>query len=267
VMLRVVGIPSRNVTGFVGGSYNRFGQYYSVREGDAHSWVEAWIDGVGWKRYDPTPPSGAQPLAAAGGWFATVRDMLEAMSRTWDRRVVRYDLQQQVWLLGGMRTRAADATMSIRRFTSRATTSKGGVVALTVVGVAVVGAAIWYIRRRRRGEGPKKADRPSAAARRVREATALYEALDAAMLQAGVGRTPGMPPLKHAQGLQAARHPLAGDIRAVTDRYLRARFGGESLEPGEKRELEQRIARIRTRGPDAALRVVRPPVKSDGAAA
>lgn len=267
VMLRVVGIPSRNVTGFVGGSYNRFGQYYSVREGDAHSWVEAWIDGVGWKRFDPTPPSGAQPLAAAGGWFATVRDMLEAMSRTWDRRVVRYDLQQQVWLLGGMRTRAADATMSIRRFTSSATTSKGGVVALTIVGVAVVGAAIWYVRRRRRGEGPRKADRPSAAAKRVREATALYEALDAAMLQAGVGRTPGTPPLKHAQGLQAARHPLAGDIRAVTDRYLRARFGGESLQPGEKRELEQRIARIRTRGPDAALRVVRPPVKSDGAAA
>ena len=50
ILLRVAGVPTRNVTGFVGGSYNRFGQYYSVREGDAHSWVEAWIDGSGWKR-------------------------------------------------------------------------------------------------------------------------------------------------------------------------------------------------------------------------
>jgi transglutaminase-like putative cysteine protease len=37
LMLRTVGIPSRNVTGFVGGTWNRFGRYYAVREGDAHS--------------------------------------------------------------------------------------------------------------------------------------------------------------------------------------------------------------------------------------
>ncbi len=32
------------MTGFVGGTWNRFGRYYAVREGDAHSWVEAYID-------------------------------------------------------------------------------------------------------------------------------------------------------------------------------------------------------------------------------
>ncbi len=65
LMLRAVGIPSRNVTGFVGGTYNRFGQYYAVRQGDAHSWVEAYIaDSArpGWVTFDPTPPAGAQPL-------------------------------------------------------------------------------------------------------------------------------------------------------------------------------------------------------------
>ena len=59
VMLRTVGIPSRNVTGFVGGTWNRFGRYYAVREGDAHSWVEAYIDDPGrptWQTFDPTPP-------------------------------------------------------------------------------------------------------------------------------------------------------------------------------------------------------------------
>ncbi|MDB5217935.1 MAG: Transglutaminase-like enzyme putative cysteine protease, partial [Myxococcaceae bacterium] len=44
LMLRELAIPSRNVTGFVGGTYNRFGRYYAVREGDAHSWVEAYFD-------------------------------------------------------------------------------------------------------------------------------------------------------------------------------------------------------------------------------
>ena len=61
LMLREIGIPSRNVTGFVGGTYNRFGRYYAVREGDAHSWVEAYLDDPirGWVTFDPTPTAGA----------------------------------------------------------------------------------------------------------------------------------------------------------------------------------------------------------------
>jgi transglutaminase-like putative cysteine protease len=61
VMLRSLGIPARNVTGFVGGTYNRFSRSYVVRQGDAHSWVEVWVDGSGWLRFDPTPPSDAAP--------------------------------------------------------------------------------------------------------------------------------------------------------------------------------------------------------------
>ena len=37
MMLRELGIPSRNVTGFVGGTYNRVSRSYTVRQGDAHS--------------------------------------------------------------------------------------------------------------------------------------------------------------------------------------------------------------------------------------
>src|SRR6185369_9910820 len=59
IMLRTLEVPTRNVTGFVGGSYNRFGKFYAVRQGDAHSWVEAWIDEYGWLTFDPTPPADA----------------------------------------------------------------------------------------------------------------------------------------------------------------------------------------------------------------
>jgi len=41
VMLRTVGVPTRNVTGFIGGSYNRFGKFYAVRQGDAIGAVES----------------------------------------------------------------------------------------------------------------------------------------------------------------------------------------------------------------------------------
>ncbi|NIP29463.1 MAG: hypothetical protein GTN99_01830, partial [Candidatus Dadabacteria bacterium] len=40
VLLRLNGIPSRIVNGFIGGTWNEHGNFYLVRESDAHSWVE-----------------------------------------------------------------------------------------------------------------------------------------------------------------------------------------------------------------------------------
>lgn len=55
ILLRINGIPARVVGGYKGGIYNKLGGYYLVRQKDAHMWVEAFIDGKGWVRYDPTP--------------------------------------------------------------------------------------------------------------------------------------------------------------------------------------------------------------------
>src|SRR5262249_54604531 len=98
VLLRIAGVPTRNVSGFVGGKYNRFGGVYAVRHGDAHSWVEAYIEGHGWVTFDPTPSDGAQPLADEGGFLGLMRDMFEAVSQGWDRYVVGYDLPTQMSL-------------------------------------------------------------------------------------------------------------------------------------------------------------------------
>src|SRR5690606_23943302 len=78
VMLRTLGVPSRNVTGFIGGTWNRFGRFYAVRQGDAHSWVEVFLPDVGWTRFDPTPASPAAPVAEIHGFAAFLRDVIEA---------------------------------------------------------------------------------------------------------------------------------------------------------------------------------------------
>jgi protein-glutamine gamma-glutamyltransferase len=257
ILLRVAGVPTRNVTGFVGGTYNRFGHYYSVREGDAHSWVEAWIDGAGWRRFDPTPPSGAQPLADSAGMLATIRDMLEAVSRTWDHRVVRYDLQQQIWLFGGMRLRAAHATTSFKAFSVKVSNNRASAVVLVVLIAGATAFGFWVWLRRRTARAAKGKQKPTEAARRAREATQLYEALDAAMTAVGIGRTPGVPPLKHANAVTLAGHPQAPDVAAVTDRYLRARFGNEPLEREERGALDLRIQRVRMKRTESHFRIVR----------
>lgn len=60
ILARAAGIPSRIVTGFYGGQYNQYGNFFTFAQEDAHSWVEAWVQGKGWVRFDPTqviPPS------------------------------------------------------------------------------------------------------------------------------------------------------------------------------------------------------------------
>ncbi len=54
-LLRMGGIPARIVTGFRGGSWNPWLRTITVRDSDAHAWVEAWDErGRHWIRFDPT---------------------------------------------------------------------------------------------------------------------------------------------------------------------------------------------------------------------
>ncbi len=53
-MLRAVGIPARVVVGYQGGEYNPIGNYYLIRQSDAHAWAEVWLEKRGWVRVDPT---------------------------------------------------------------------------------------------------------------------------------------------------------------------------------------------------------------------
>lgn len=60
VMARALGIPSRVILGFAPGDVERAAdgsEIIVVRERNAHSWVELWMDDQGWVRFDPTPRS------------------------------------------------------------------------------------------------------------------------------------------------------------------------------------------------------------------
>ena len=53
VLARAAGIPTRVVTGYQGAEFNPLGDYWIVRQSNAHAWAEAWLDGR-WVRFDPT---------------------------------------------------------------------------------------------------------------------------------------------------------------------------------------------------------------------
>lgn len=53
-VLRAAGVPARVVAGYQGGEVNPAGDYLTVRQYQAHAWVEYWQAGVGWRSADPT---------------------------------------------------------------------------------------------------------------------------------------------------------------------------------------------------------------------
>tara|TARA_Y100000768_G_scaffold385945_1_gene373194 strand:- start:14665 stop:16551 length:1887 start_codon:yes stop_codon:yes gene_type:complete len=53
IILRLNKIPTRLISGFQGGIYNKVGGYYQVTSNDAHAWVE-YYENNNWQRVDPT---------------------------------------------------------------------------------------------------------------------------------------------------------------------------------------------------------------------
>jgi transglutaminase-like putative cysteine protease len=65
VMARQLGIPTRVVNGFSHGHFDGAKNAWVVNGEDAHSWVQAYLPGLGWISFDPTP--GFVPLSVGGG--------------------------------------------------------------------------------------------------------------------------------------------------------------------------------------------------------
>ncbi|MCE5194221.1 MAG: DUF3488 and transglutaminase-like domain-containing protein [Nitrospiraceae bacterium] len=98
LMLRALGIPSRIVTGFLNGEKNEYGNYIIVRQSDAHSWVEAVIDGK-WKRFDPTPPAPPTTTPSAYSLF------LDSLRMKWYSYVVSFSSADQKQLFSNFSLR------------------------------------------------------------------------------------------------------------------------------------------------------------------
>jgi len=239
LMLRSLGIPSRNVTGFIGGTYNKYGEFYAVRQGDAHSWVEAYIKGRGWMTFDPTPSSAAVPLSEMNSVLATVRDIYEAISQRWNQNVLGYDLRQQVSLLESLRSRNKSTQNLLRAPQTR--------VLLALLGLLLAGGSAFWLYQRRRKRLPSGARAPKHLSKSARLATRLYELLDRAMASIGIARSTSMPPLRHALGLHERNHPLAEELLSLTKIYLSARYGEEAVSADDGRRFERRIRQLKER--------------------
>jgi protein-glutamine gamma-glutamyltransferase len=92
IMLRCLGIPARLVNGFRAGEYNNIGSNWTVRQHDAHSWVEAYFAPYGWIEFDPTPSEPQRPKSAI---IRFVSNLTDAIDLWWWESIVNYDYLKQ----------------------------------------------------------------------------------------------------------------------------------------------------------------------------
>ena len=243
ILLREVGVPTRNVTGFSGAHYNAYGRYWSVLSGDAHAWVEVYLPREGWVTFDPTPP-GDDAMGPASSLLAEMRALTDAMRARWQEWIIGYDLRSQrdlarslgAWL-GGSDRSTGTRTSEGRREQPSPWRVIGIVIALIAAAIAIDRGYRYLLRGR-----TKKTERPIDAS--AREIVAIYRALEKEMARLGVPRPDNVTPLAHLRAL--AGSPVAEIATRITNRYVEARFGGAVIPPIEMRALRSEVERLRT---------------------
>lgn len=148
ILLRTLGIPARLVSGFRGGEVNTWSQTWTVRQRDAHAWVEARTETT-WQRYDPTPLD--EGAGASSGWADSMRIGLDWLELKWLQWVIAFDAYDQRLLLRDaqrwLAARLAQALLVADELEARPGPTAAGALGV----VALAGAAWAALRRRRRG--------------------------------------------------------------------------------------------------------------------
>lgn len=150
-LMRAAGVPARVVTGYAGGYRNPVGDYWIVRNSDAHAWAEVWLDGRGWVRVDPTAAVAPERIydtvadrmpGRIGGFdgFSGLWNTADWLRRGWNDFVLGFNADRQSRMLQWLGVRRLDATTLALIF--------------AVVSLIALGWMLWWLRRGERERDP-----------------------------------------------------------------------------------------------------------------
>jgi len=242
VMLRTLGIPARIVNGFMTGEWNEYGSYWAIRQSDAHSWVEAFVDGRGWVAFDPTPRS--QVRYSRRGLVGSAQRFWDALAARWNRYVLNFRGSDQIAIYGWVAQLVVSVT-SLAAGTADRLEASG--LWLIVLFLAVVLAAATYFWAPLWRQLPDLW-RQSRAARlppSARVAVGFYRRLTAVLRRKGFRREQAQTPGEFAETVIADGGEAFAPVRAITELYYRARFGREALTQEERGQVQGWLVELR----------------------
>ena len=237
VMLRTQGIAARVVNGFLPGEYNEAAGAYTVRQSDAHSWVEVYFPRTNsWVTFDPTPAAGrTEPQSA--GVAAQLGKYAEALELLWFQYVIGYDRQEQRSLATAIQNQAfryqqllSDLLLFVRRIPWRTPL----LIGVSVISLILIAVLLMRIKRFgwRGLRFSKQVERSQISA------VVFYERLTKALAMQGLQRLPSETPLEFAASVGLR------EVETLTSVYNRVRFGAHRLSRTEVEEIEAVLRRI-----------------------
>ncbi len=235
VLARAAGLPARIVTGYQGGELNPLGNYWLVRQADAHAWVEVWLDGR-WQRFDPTAAVAPERIewgmdAAIDSGSLAGAETLRS-SRLVDQMMMGWDAVNAAWnrwvLAFGPDSQAS--LLNLAGLPERATRYLVGIMA--VMTAACMFVLAWYQQRLYR---PRR-NRLSRAYRELCRRTAKVTR----------PRRAEEGPLEYSRRAAVLRPDLATDLDSLFDTYARLRYD-ETASPSAERAFADAVRRFRPR--------------------
>jgi protein-glutamine gamma-glutamyltransferase len=230
VMLRTLDVPARVVGGFQRGEWNPYGRYFMVRLSDAHAWVEAYFDGLGWVTFDPSPrATGVADMRPS--LFALYVD---AARMRWYRYVVNWSLQDQRVFASTVHRQARDASLAFA-WPKNWRSMRWLLAPLLAAAVGVLAWLGW--RMSRTGTARRSAGHPPR----------FYERALRALARRGLAPALSETARQFAARAQTEVPPWGEPFARVTAAYERARFGSIAPTEDEMREVEHCLVALEHR--------------------
>ncbi len=246
LLCRAAGIPARVVSGFLEGEFNEIGNFYIVRQENAHAWVEAYFPQQGWLQFDPSPVDVESAFNAQISFLERIRGYWDSYKLLFDQYILTYNLWDQfnaVIELADFSRRTkvllSQALTSLKERFSRVgmnlSGSRGWVVSCTLL------IAIYLlIRLRRSGWAHIALGRTAGQKRHQSHVIHAYEHFLRAAASRGFHKNANETPLEFTMKFTSERRELC---RELTELYYLARFGNQGLYRVEEkiRKLAKRV--------------------------
>ncbi|HVS03865.1 MAG TPA: transglutaminaseTgpA domain-containing protein [Thermoanaerobaculia bacterium] len=257
LLLRSQGVPARLVTGFLGADENPLEGYFTVRQSNAHAWVEAWIPGDGWTVFDPTPSAG-RPSTQEANLALFVSQVYDYLIFRWDRYVLTFGFYDQIELFRQLRAAWSGLWEALRGGDSEALPqgSTGETVMALADGEKGEEPFPWQLWARRALVGLLGLMLLAALVawhleRRPLSAATAYRRLRRRLDGAGLPVPESMAPLALRQAALASFPDAAPATERLIGLYLRESFAGERLH-----ETDRVAVRRSLRSVEAVLKKV-----------
>jgi transglutaminase-like putative cysteine protease len=220
MLLRIAGIPTRYVNGFLGGEWNDMSRHITIRDNRAHSWAEAYLGPMGWVRVDSTP------VASRVSRMGRVRQIFDSVELFWSRWIIQYDASRQLDL-----AKRLGRQLGMERGRARRTTHYQPNYRLMITGASVVAIAIlaWRLRRKLRRKRRSPERRTS---RNGPPVFRLYHKVLDRLSARGWPRRPAETPDEFAARLRQANVPGVEAFEQLTRHYTAARYGDREVPEG-----------------------------------